>query len=162
MVDAIRLGAPLPRRMYRRLRQIAAADHLEDAFQEELAAAPPATPEAADLAIARFLGGAATAMALAVRRPHELDETRVLVPEPSPSPEDDAANAQLVAICRVAMESLPERERRVIELFYFEDAPLDVIAKELGVSRSWACRLHLKAVSEIQVFLEGRVPAPAG
>ncbi len=162
MVDAIRLATPLPRRMYTRLRQIAAADHVAEAVQEELAAAPPKTAEAADEALSSFLGEAATAMALAIRRPQEFDETRSAVPEPGPSPEDEAASAEMSALCRAAVAALPDRERRVIELFYFEDAPLEVIAKELDISRSWACRIHLKAVSQIQAHLRRRRAAPGG
>ncbi len=47
---------------------------------------------------------------------------------------------------RRALDRLPERERRVLELYYFSDRSLEETGRELGLSKSWASRLHARAV----------------
>ena len=47
---------------------------------------------------------------------------------------------------RLSLAQLPERNRRVLELFYFEDLTLEEIGKKLGLSKSWVCRLHAKSL----------------
>jgi RNA polymerase sigma factor for flagellar operon FliA len=48
---------------------------------------------------------------------------------------------------REAVAKLPERERALVQGFYFENRRFDDLAADLGISKSWACRLHGKAVS---------------
>ncbi len=47
---------------------------------------------------------------------------------------------------RQAVAKLPEREAKVVRELYFEGRLLDDIAKDLGVSKSWASRIHTKAL----------------
>jgi RNA polymerase sigma factor for flagellar operon FliA len=48
---------------------------------------------------------------------------------------------------REAVKTLPEKERRLMELYYFEDKNLEEAGGVLGLSKSWACRLHARAVT---------------
>jgi RNA polymerase sigma factor for flagellar operon FliA len=43
--------------------------------------------------------------------------------------------------------SLPEKERRLMEMYYFEEKNLEEAGAALGLSKSWACRLHARAVN---------------
>jgi RNA polymerase sigma factor for flagellar operon FliA len=52
---------------------------------------------------------------------------------------------------RRAMRLLSPRLRRVLELFYFQDARLHEIGATLGVSESRACQLRRLALSELKV-----------
>jgi RNA polymerase sigma factor for flagellar operon FliA len=47
---------------------------------------------------------------------------------------------------RQAVAALPDKERRLMELYYFADKNLEEAGAELGLSKSWACRLHARAV----------------
>jgi RNA polymerase sigma factor FliA len=47
---------------------------------------------------------------------------------------------------RAAVAALPDKERRLMELYYFADKNLEEAGAELGLSKSWACRLHARAV----------------
>ena len=47
---------------------------------------------------------------------------------------------------REAIARLPEKERRLMELYYFGEKNLEEAGAELGLSKSWACRLHARAV----------------
>ncbi len=54
---------------------------------------------------------------------------------------------------RAALSLLPEREAIVVRGMYFEERLLDDIAKELGVSKSWASRIHTKALGMLRETL---------
>ncbi len=54
-----------------------------------------------------------------------------------------------------ALSGLEPRHRKVVRAFYFEGRPLEDIARELGVSRSWASRLHTQALRLLREALEG-------
>jgi RNA polymerase sigma factor for flagellar operon FliA len=55
---------------------------------------------------------------------------------------------------RRAVATLPEKERRLVELYYFEDKTLEQAGAELGLSKSWTCRLHARAVRLMRDALE--------
>lgn len=49
-----------------------------------------------------------------------------------------------------AIENLPERERRIIRMHYFEGVQFKAIAKELGVSEPRISQLHMRAISALR------------
>ena len=55
---------------------------------------------------------------------------------------------------RAALTKLPEKERRLMELYYFADMKLEEAGKKLGLSKSWASRLHSRAVNRLREALE--------
>jgi RNA polymerase sigma factor for flagellar operon FliA len=55
---------------------------------------------------------------------------------------------------RAAVARLPEKERQLMELYYFEERTLEEAGKALGLSKSWACRLHARAVDLLRETLE--------
>lgn len=65
------------------------------------------------------------------------------------SPEEEAARSELAAQVRGCVSALPERERALVERHYFEGEPFDRIAQDLGISKSWASRLHERAISQL-------------
>jgi RNA polymerase sigma factor for flagellar operon FliA len=54
---------------------------------------------------------------------------------------------------REALAGLPEKERRLMELYYFADMKLEEAGAKLGLSKSWACRLHARAVNLLREAL---------
>jgi RNA polymerase sigma factor for flagellar operon FliA len=71
-----------------------------------------------------------------------------------PPPDQHLQHLHLQARARRAIESLPDKERRLLQLHYFEDKNLDVAGAELGLSKSWASRLHTRAVNRLRKLLE--------
>ncbi len=61
-------------------------------------------------------------------------------------PEREMDNAELKDRIADAIESLPERERLVIALYYYENLTLREIGEVLGVTESRVSQLHTKAV----------------
>ena len=64
--------------------------------------------------------------------------------------EDDT----LLLRVKAAIRQLPDRERQVIELRYFGEKRLAETGAELGVQRSWACRLHARAIAALRAALD--------
>jgi RNA polymerase sigma factor for flagellar operon FliA len=71
-----------------------------------------------------------------------------------PPPDANIEIGQLGARVREAVPALPEKERRLIELYYFEGKTLEEAGAALGLSKSWACRLHARAVSLLRAEME--------
>jgi RNA polymerase sigma factor FliA len=61
-------------------------------------------------------------------------------------PESEAHTAELKDRLADAIESLPERERLVIALYYYENLTLREIGEVLGVTESRVSQLHTKSV----------------
>jgi RNA polymerase sigma factor for flagellar operon FliA len=147
MIDGVRQWGNLPRRVYRELRSVAAADRLQETYDEEDSANPPATALAADARLTSYLAGIATAIAVG---------TMVAAPRESidaegrdVTPEDLVGNAELIARVKTIVSSLPDAERTLVERHYFGDETLDQAAASLGLSKSWGSRLHARAIEAI-------------
>lgn len=63
---------------------------------------------------------------------------------------DPAGRAQLVE----AIEDLPERERLIVTLYYYEGMNLAEVGDVLGISESRVCQLHGRAVKLLRQHLE--------
>jgi RNA polymerase sigma factor for flagellar operon FliA len=134
--------------VYRQLRALQAADRVHETAAEEDASAPPATPEAADAKLSDHLGSAAMAMALSflsMKSGEALDQAK----DTADTPEDAVGRAELVATIRSAIAERPEAERRLLERHYFDDVTFEEAARELGLSKSWASRLHSRAIEGV-------------
>lgn len=148
MIDAARQNGSLPKRVYRKLRAIQAADHVHEAANEEQAASPARSPEEADAKLSDQLATAAMAAAvgfLAIRNSDALERAK----DPNHSPESDFGHAELMKRIKDAIAERPEQERTLLVRHYFEDVKFEDAAKELGLSKSWASRLHSRAIEAI-------------
>jgi len=110
----------------------------------------PTTAHQDQASLARLLDGKAAALALGLLAgPADPD----LVGERSQSPEEQLSRAQVVSAARDAVRALPERERALIERHYFGGESFDVIARDLGVHKSSASRLHDRAIDRLKAAL---------
>lgn len=73
-----------------------------------------------------------------------------LIADPSEDVEDKLTLTQEVAHLRDALLALPESERNVLSLYYFEELKLSDIAAILGVSESRVSQIRAKAVSRLR------------
>ena len=65
-------------------------------------------------------------------------------------PEDVVAESELKEMLLSALELLTEKERRVIELYYYEDMTLKEISQILEVSESRVSQLHTKGLMKMR------------
>ncbi len=75
------------------------------------------------------------------------DETR-------PAPDLAVEGRRMAERVRRAVATLPDKERRLMELYYFADKNLEEAGAELGLSKSWACRLHARAVELLRSAMD--------
>lgn len=47
---------------------------------------------------------------------------------------------------RTAIDSLPETEKKLIKMYYFQNKTLEEAGEKLGLSKSWTSRLHARAL----------------
>ncbi len=74
-----------------------------------------------------------------------------------PEPQSAFAQTELREMVADAITSLPEREKLVITLYYYEDLTLREIGEVLGVTESRVSQLHTKAVLRLKARLSGSV-----
>lgn len=81
------------------------------------------------------------------------------------SPEEVVAKTELKQMLVQSLEILTEKERRVIELYYYEDLTLKEISSILEVSESRISQLHTRALQKMKMKLGnymGILTNPAG
>ncbi|MDI1444408.1 sigma-70 family RNA polymerase sigma factor [Polyangium sp. 6x1] len=72
------------------------------------------------------------------------------------SPEEHTSRAEMAHALRHAVDALPERERKLVERHYFQGEDFDEIAADLGISKSWASRLHTQAIQLLATAIAAR------
>jgi RNA polymerase sigma factor for flagellar operon FliA len=102
--------------------------------------------------IAEILGGVATVHITSIEAARDAPDDRFQAPD------DAVLEAEGRERLRAALATLPEKERRLMELYYFADMKLEDAGKKLGLSKSWASRLHSRAVNHLREVLEEEDP----
>jgi RNA polymerase sigma factor for flagellar operon FliA len=132
-----------------------AAEYLAEANVQraaDRAAAPQAKSEDKTEvleSIAELLGGVAAIHITSLEAARDLPDERWKAPD------QIAQDRQGNALVRAAMAALPEKERELLKLYYFGDENLESVGKKLGLSKSWASRLHARAVNRLREIIEG-------
>ncbi len=128
MLDGVRKMSQLPRRAHER-------------FQAAAETTPTALPTALDQAFTRM---SATLTTASVMQGGLGDE----------SPEAALLKNESISRLLAALPALSPRQRVLVRGFYFEGRSIDGMAKELGISKSWASRLHTSALRQLRTALE--------
>jgi RNA polymerase sigma factor for flagellar operon FliA len=110
------------------------------------------TSKAADAAetlaaVAQVLSGVATVHITS------LEAASTVADETFAAPDAGIDLRKLGTRVREAIKDLPEKERRLLEMYYFEERTLEDAGGALGLSKSWACRLHARAVDLLRAAL---------
>lgn len=150
--DGVRKLSRLPRRVHERLRGLEAGAGVGEGAVEDLSAPePPAGAAArADAALSEHLAAVATAMAVGLIASTARDDEgeRVLV-SPADDPESALRRAELLDLVRRAIQDLPDKEAELVRRHYLGGERFDHVAQDLGLSKSWASRLHTRAMSRL-------------
>ena len=159
ILDGVRASSRLPRRTHERLRALGAATLVSEGAAEDAFAppAPGAAPADAERALSEHLAAMATAMAVGLLSKTAFGDEGDRVPVAAEaSPEEALGNAELLAVVTKAIGELPENEAELVRRHYLEGERFDHVAKELGLSKSWASRLHTRAIRRLSEALRGR------
>jgi RNA polymerase sigma factor for flagellar operon FliA len=157
IIDGLRVQADLPRRLYDRLRALEAANWAHEGLVlDDAGAAPPGSAGAADAKIKDRLAAMATAYAAHIFRTSDA-QTRDALRDPHPTPEDEVAREELKAAVRFAVAERPDDERELLERYYFHGKTMAEASG--GLSRSWASRLHARAISGVaRSLMRSKIP----
>lgn len=69
------------------------------------------------------------------------------------SAEKDLIKKEMMSILSKAIDSLKEKERNVISLYYYEKLKFSDIGKVLDVSESRVCQIHTKSIMKLKYFI---------
>jgi RNA polymerase sigma factor FliA len=123
-----------------------ANEYLKD--YTEAGAGEPAGPVAAYGELQQLTSAVLTSFMLS------LDAFNLEVADPkNVSVEDVLVERDAQRQLRDAVAHLPDNNRRLIELYYFQDATLEEIGRRLGLSKSWVCRMHAKSLEMLRALM---------
>src|SRR5688572_30800826 len=167
MIDALRRDA-WPRGVRRVRRELEAA-------REQLRRELGAEPSLADLA--KRVGADVQRLERTILRITTIESTSpmanletidsstlpaVLVPSEPLSPHRVFEQTESRERVKQALATLPERERRIITLYYFEEATMKQIGASIGVNESRVSQLHARAIMRLkQALVSGSTARPA-
>ncbi|CAN5414240.1 hypothetical protein BH23ACI1_BH23ACI1_11160 [soil metagenome] len=158
MIDALRRDA-WPRGVRRQRRELEAA-------REELRRELGAEPSLADLA--KRVGSDEARLGRTIVRINTIESTSpmsagdsvngsslpaALVPSEPTAPDRAYEEQEVRDRIRAAIASLPPRERKVIGLYYYNEATMKQIGAEIGVNESRVSQLHARAVQRLKKAL---------
>jgi RNA polymerase sigma factor for flagellar operon FliA len=135
------------RAMAARVAAVMASERFGDAPPEVPSRDGPTTVEEDQAALGDLLSGHAAALAFGLLSSPPDPE---LVPDATRTPEEQFERAQTVQRVQATIGELPERERSLIERHYYGGEPFDLIARDLGISKSRASRVHQRAIVAVR------------
>ena len=76
------------------------------------------------------------------------------------SPEERLEISELRGRVRTAVERLPDNEKKLLIGYYYEGKTLEDAGQAIGQSKSWASRLHARAIERIKDYLAEEMSVP--
>jgi RNA polymerase sigma factor for flagellar operon FliA len=123
---------------------------LNESLTEDLTgAARPASSRAADEILADHLAAMATAMAAGMLRERAVGDYGEPLARDDDDPEEILMRRELTAHFETIIPELPTLEAELIRRHYLEGERFDQVAASLGFSKSWASRLHRRALDRL-------------
>jgi len=83
-----------------------------------------------------------------------LDASAIDVAEEKASALDEVEVSEVAHMLRGCLSKLEERERAVLEDYYFNHLTLEEAGAKWGLSKSWTCRLHARALKKLGKFAQ--------
>jgi RNA polymerase sigma factor for flagellar operon FliA len=146
MLDAGRASATLPRRAFERIVAEEAALIASEGAAEQVFASRQSVSVNPEAALDQHLASVLTAAAVGIAA----EAGNALAPKPlGVNPEEALARAELMVLVERALGDMSHREAEIVRLYYWEGHSMEVIARSLDINRSWASRLHLRAMAHI-------------
>lgn len=157
IIDGLRKSSNLPRRVWQKLVALrAASDYLEHRAERNAGAAQRGAkpPEGAD-ALSAVKSAMAAIRTMYVTSLESLQEKGFDAEDPDAKAADQRIDVgRLSAKLRDALAALPEKERALVTKHYWEGKNLLEAGAELGISKSWASRLHAQAVDRLRAIVD--------
>lgn len=109
---------------------------------------------------ASWFSQVANSLAVVYLAAADSDHSADVVDESAPAPWSGMVERETSVKLRQAMESLPEDAAALVRAVYYEDRTLQEAADRLGISKSWASRLHARALEQLGRCMKPYSEAP--
>ncbi len=156
--DGLRRSGWLPRTLYAKIKfEEAANDLLQQKAIAKRAAglAQSASAPSADLeenAVAETVNSLASIYIISL----DANEDSDVEDENGTNVEQRTEFMQVRRHMRDAIGTLPDKEKQLIMMYYFQNRTLEEIGERLGLSKSWTSRLHARALALLFKRIRGR------
>ena len=156
ILDGLRRSSHLPRRVWAKLVALrAASEYLEHRAERDAGAAKTGAPaRTGGEALAAVKDALATIRTVYVTSLEALQDSGFDPAEDRAPPDERIAAGRLASRLREALDRLPEKERQILTKHYWEGKNLVEAGAELGISKSWASRLHAQAVEKLRTIVD--------
>lgn len=156
ILDGLRRSSHLPRRVWAKLVALrAASEYLEHRAERDAGAAKSGAPaRTGGEALAAVKDALATIRTVYVTSLEALQDGGFDPADDGTAPDEKIAAGRLASRLRDALDRLPEKERQILTKHYWEGKNLVEAGAELGISKSWASRLHAQAVEKLRTIVD--------
>jgi len=156
IIDGLRKATNLPRRVWAKLVALrAASEYLEHRAERDVGAAQQGVrpAEGAD-ALAAIKQAMSAIRTMYVTSLEGMREQGFDPAAHGPGADEGIDTGRLAGRLQEAMRSLSERERALVTKHYWEGKNLLEAGAELGISKSWASRMHAQAVEKLRAVID--------
>jgi len=75
----------------------------------------------------------------------------------TPGAEESLGLEQARTLVRDTIKKLGDQERALLEMYYYKEMNLQEVGEQLGLSKSWTCRLHARVIDKLHRMLESEL-----
>lgn len=151
VIDGVRKQGWLNRSAYAKLRALEATDDLAETAGAAHAPKPLVGRAARAAEVDGVLARVSAAYMLAAIGQDRVEDDR--------TPETMIGEAQAQTSVQRELEKLPDKERTLLRAVYFDGVTIEQAGQRLGLSKSWASRLHAKALERMRRGLQADLGA---
>jgi RNA polymerase sigma factor for flagellar operon FliA len=145
VLDGVRKQGWLKRRAYAKLKAFEAADSVSEQLADAEGQSPSVSLGQRAAQIDDVLGKISAAYMLSAVGQGEED-----APD---TPEELVTSAETRDVVKRGLATLPEREQQLLRAIYFEGITIEEAGARLSLSKSWASRMHAKALERMRKSL---------
>ena len=140
--DGLRKNGWIPRSLYARIKfEQATNEYLQYMAEKQSVIAKTATDELSELY--DTVNSLASIYVISVDASEEGME---IEDKSNQDIEESAQFQQIKQYMKESIESLPDKERKLIKMYYFQNKTLEEAGEVLGLSKSWVSRLHARSL----------------
>ena len=94
----------------------------------------------------------------ATQNDSEQNEPLAIADESAPTPIDEASKKEMIRIVADRIHDLPDKMKKVLGFYYFENMRLREIAEIFGVTESRVCQIHAQAILSLRALVKNFNP----
>lgn len=154
MIDGVRKMGNWSRRGYERVAMLRGLATLTESLDEvDGSRLDTLTADEAAERLRIHMASVVTAMTLGVFAEGASDGEEIVPRDSGATAEELVSSRQLYSLVRTALNELPEPEGEIVRRHYIDGEKIDSIAMDMGHTKSWASRIHTRAIRRLSTRL---------